>query len=188
MWRNFQIITCHLHKLFCPTDSVVKGVMAAFIATVVLLLVLILVKYVTNSKNKRKCIAPKPLPPKEITEWSGLYRFTKKEIENAINYGSDRKSLGRGSAGHVYKGVLPSGQVVAIKQIHKSNSSDSFQREVKGLAWVRHQNLVCLFGCCIDGGDRYLVYEYCSSGNLAQHLLSNFLCSSINCSIVWLVF
>nr|TKR60146.1 putative receptor-like protein kinase [Populus alba] len=91
---------------------------------ITLLLVFLLIKYVSKGKKKR----PKPVTQsKEITTWSGLYRFSKAEIENAINHSKVRKSLGRGSAGEVYKGVLPSGQAVAIKHIHKSNSCDSFQ-------------------------------------------------------------
>jgi serine/threonine protein kinase len=110
-----------------------------------------------------------------ITTWSGLYTFLKAEIENAINFGNEKICLGRGSVGCVYKGVLPSGQVVAIKHINKNNISDSFKREVDNLSRVWHPNLVCLFGCCVEDGEQYLVYEYCPAGNLAQHLLSNFL-------------
>ncbi|XP_039171225.1 probable serine/threonine-protein kinase PBL28, partial [Eucalyptus grandis] len=109
---------------------------------------------------------------KEMTTWSGLYRFSRAEIENAINYRNEKKCLGRGSAGRVYKGVLPSGQAVAVKHIYKSNTSDSFRREVEGLSRVRHPNLVCLFGYCIEDGEQYLVYEYCPAGNLAYHLRS----------------
>ncbi|KAK1319580.1 Cysteine-rich receptor-like protein kinase 37 [Acorus calamus] len=79
-------------------------------------------------------------------QWSGLYRFSIAEIDNAISYYSPRLSLGSGSAGRVFKGVLPSGQIVAIKQIYKSAMSDSFTREVEGLSRIRHPNLVCLFG------------------------------------------
>lgn len=152
-----------------------KAIIAVLIATITLALVLALIKYVAQSKAKKKKHKRKRArPSKEITNtWSGLYRFSKDEIEDAINYGTERKSLGRGSAGQVYKGLLPSGQVVAIKHINKSNITDSFTREVEGLSRVRHPNLVCLFGCCIEGGEQYLVYEYCSAGNLAQHLLSN---------------
>ncbi|KAK6915285.1 SPARK domain, partial [Dillenia turbinata] len=146
-------------------SSMAKAVLAILIATTGLMLVIMLVKYVTKNK------APRPARAKQITTWSGLYRFSKAEIENAINYGNERISLGRGSAGQVYKGILPSGQIVAIKHIYKSNTSDSFSREVEGLSRVRHPNLVCLFGCCVEGGDQYLVYEYCSAGNLSQHLL-----------------
>ncbi|OQU82689.1 probable serine/threonine-protein kinase PBL28 isoform X1 [Sorghum bicolor] len=105
------------------------------------------------------------------SKWSGLYKFTKEEIERAINYASSRIYLGSGSAGQVYQGVLPSGQLVAIKHIHKTAMSGSFMREVEQLSKVRHPNLVCLFGYCDEEGDQYLVYEYCANGNLAQNLL-----------------
>ncbi|XP_066354204.1 probable serine/threonine-protein kinase PBL28 isoform X1 [Miscanthus floridulus] len=105
------------------------------------------------------------------SKWSGLYKFTKEEIERAINYASSRIYLGSGSAGQVYQGVLPSGQLVAIKHIHKTAMSGSFMREVEQLSKVRHPNLVCLFGYCDEEGDQYLVYEYCANGNLAQSLL-----------------
>ncbi|XP_038699592.1 probable receptor-like protein kinase At2g42960 [Tripterygium wilfordii] len=147
--------------------SVVKALVSILIASVTLTLVLLLVKYVTKRKPRSAVVQPK-----QSAAWSSLYRFSKTEIENAMNYSSERKFLGRGSAGRVYKGVLPSGQVVAIKHIHNSSKSDSFAREVDGLLRVRHPNLVCLFGCCVEGGEQYLVYEYCSAGNLAQNLQS----------------
>ncbi|PSR89087.1 Cysteine-rich receptor-like protein kinase [Actinidia chinensis var. chinensis] len=103
-----------------------------------MMLAIALIKYVTKKTNGEH----KRVQTKEITTWSGLYRFSKAEIENAINFGNERKCLGRGSAGQVYKGVLPSGQAVAIKQIYRTNTSDSFKREVDGLSRVRHPNLV----------------------------------------------
>jgi len=109
----------------------------------------------------------------EVTSrWPGLYKLTKEEIERALNYANSRIYLGSGSAGQVYQGVLPSGQLVAIKHIHKTAMSGSFMREVEQLSKVRHPNLVCLFGYCDQEGDQYLVYEYCANGNLAQNLLS----------------
>lgn len=115
-----------------------------------------------------------------VTTWSGLYRFSKAEIENAMSFSTHKVSLGAGSAGRVYKGVLPSGQLVAIKHIYKSSKADTFTREVDGLSRIRHPNLVCLFGCCVEDGEQYLVYEYCPYGNLAQHLLSKSLHFHIN--------
>lgn len=137
------------------------------------MLVIKLVKYVTRKRrqeNKSAQFHTKETP----TAWSGLYSFSKAEIEHAINFSGDQKKcLGRGSAGEVYKGILPSGQAVAIKQISNRNNSDSFTREVEGLSRIRHPNLVCLFGYCIEDGEQYLVYEFCPGGNLAHHLLSN---------------
>lgn len=109
---------------------------------------------------------------KLISRWSGLYRFSKGEIEKAINYGNTKVRLGSGSAGQVYQGILPSRQLVAIKHIYKTAMSGSFMREVEGLSKIRHPNLVALLGFCDEGGEQYLVYEYCCNGNLAQNLLS----------------
>ncbi|KAJ7973588.1 Tyrosine kinase family protein [Quillaja saponaria] len=145
--------------------SLAKVIFAILIAMLALTLLIMLVKYVTKKKPR------KPVQLNEINTSPGLYIFSKAEIAKAINHRKERKSLGRGSAGQVYKGVLPSGQVVAIKHIFKSNKSNSFTREVEGLSRVRHPHLVCLFGFCIEDGEQYLVYEYCPEGNLAQHLL-----------------
>ncbi|XP_008444026.2 cysteine-rich receptor-like protein kinase 3 [Cucumis melo] len=147
-------------------NSVAKAIVAAIVVVVVLLLIVLLAKHASKKKKKTKSSASN-----DTSTWSGLYRFAKEEIDRALDFGSERTSLGRGSAGQVYKGILPSGQLVAIKQIFQSNTSDSFIREVEGLSRVRHQNLVCLLGCCIENGEQYLVYEYCEQGNLAQHLL-----------------
>ena len=137
------------------------------------MLILILVKYMRKRKSKIKKQLPKPIKSKESNRCSGLYSFSKAEIENAINSNRKRKSLGKGSAGEVYEGILPSGQVVAIKHINKINSPDSFKREIAGLSRIRHPNLVSMLGCCIEDNEQYLVLEYCPAGNLAQHLLSN---------------
>ncbi|KAK2982063.1 hypothetical protein RJ640_003188 [Escallonia rubra] len=159
---------------------VVKAPLAIATAMIGIVLIIMLIKHVVKNNNKET----KRARTKEIATWSGLYRFSKSEIENAINFGNERKFLGRGSAGQVFKGILPSGQVVAIKQIYKSNTSDSFTREVEGLSRVRHPNLVCLFGCCTEDGEQYLVYEFCSAGNLAQHLLSKSLPSLPICAVL----
>ncbi|XP_071697418.1 probable serine/threonine-protein kinase PBL21 [Rutidosis leptorrhynchoides] len=150
--------------------SVFQTLLGVILASVAFMLVIMLVKYVTRKnmqENKSGQFHTKEIP----TAWSGLYTFSKAEIEHAMNFSDEKKFLGRGSAGEVYKGILPSGQAVAIKQISNKNNTDSFTREVEGLSRIRHPNLVCLFGCCIEDGEHYLVYEYCPAGNLAHHLL-----------------
>ena len=92
------------------SDSVAKPLFAILIAAITLLLIIWLIKYVTK-KKPHIAVQSKV----NITTWSGLYTFSKTEIENVINFGNEKICLGRGSAGSVYKGVLPSGQVVAIK-------------------------------------------------------------------------
>ncbi|KAL5997207.1 hypothetical protein ACLOJK_008137 [Asimina triloba] len=160
-------------------NSLAKVILAVLIAIMGLALIIGLIQFVTGGRKKKNTSTKEsPQSTKEEgkginTTWSGLYRFSRLEIERAMSYGNHRECLGAGSAGRVYKAILPSGQLVAIKHIYKSNHSDSFTREVEGLSRIRHPNLVCLFGCCVDGGDHFLVYEYCPFGNLAQHLLRN---------------
>ncbi|KAI3470399.1 hypothetical protein Pfo_027062 [Paulownia fortunei] len=90
--------------------------------------VIILIKYATKKGKKEK----KEVLYKEIaTAFCVLYMFSKAEIEKALNYTTEREFLGRGSAGQVYKGMLPSGQLVAMKQFIQSNTSDSFTREIE---------------------------------------------------------
>ncbi|XP_058092395.1 probable serine/threonine-protein kinase PBL21 [Magnolia sinica] len=151
--------------------STLKIIIWIIIPTFVLILTLVVGKHVVKEhmKKKKKKNA-KFLEGKRSRTWSGLYRFSKAEIESAINFNTRKVCLGSGSAGRVFKGILPSGQIVAIKHIFKDNTSDRFTREVEGWSRIRHPNLVCLFGCCEEDGDQYLVYEYCSYGNLAQHL------------------
>ncbi|RZC68612.1 hypothetical protein C5167_032784 [Papaver somniferum] len=150
--------------------STAQVILAILIAASALVLIIVVIKYVTRKR------VPRPVKGKEMAAWSGLYRFSKQEILNAINFSSHKVCLGTGSAGRVYKAVLPSGQIVAIKHIYKSNTSDTFTREVEGLSRIRHPHLVCLFGCCEEDGEQYLVYEFCSNGNLAQHLLKRDTC------------
>ena len=40
----------------------------------------------------------------------------------------------------------------------------------RSLTKVRHIHLVSLLGCCINGNERLLVYEYMPQGTLTQHL------------------
>ncbi|KAL0416481.1 UNVERIFIED_CONTAM: putative serine/threonine-protein kinase PBL3, partial [Sesamum latifolium] len=46
----------------------------------------------------------------------------------------------------------------------------ALQSEVNYLGRLRHQNLVKLFGYCLDGEDRILVYEFMPGGSLENHL------------------
>jgi hypothetical protein len=81
--------------------------------------------------------------------------------------------LGRGGFGAVYQTVLRDGHPVAIKKLTVSSlvkSQEDFEREVKKLGKIRHQNLVALEGYYWTQSLQLLIYEFVSGGSLYKHL------------------
>ncbi|XP_041005573.1 inactive protein kinase SELMODRAFT_444075-like [Juglans microcarpa x Juglans regia] len=98
--------------------------------------------------------------------------FTFAELEFATGGFSQANFLAEGGFGSVHRGVLPDGQVVAVKQ-HKLASSQGdveFCSEVEVLSCAQHRNVVMLIGFCVEDGRRLLVYEYICNGSLDSHL------------------
>ncbi|XP_056165739.1 probable serine/threonine-protein kinase PBL28 isoform X2 [Syzygium oleosum] len=106
---------------------------------------------------------------------NGSSVFTLKEMEEATSSFDDANLVGKGGFGRVYKGILRSGQVVAIKKMELPPSKEAdgereFRVEVDILSRLDHPNLVSLIGYCADRKQRFLVYEYLPNGNLQDHL------------------
>ncbi|KAK8509069.1 hypothetical protein V6N12_018158 [Hibiscus sabdariffa] len=98
--------------------------------------------------------------------------FAYAELECATNGFSQSNFLAEGGFGSVHRGILPNGQVIAVKQ-HKLASSQGdreFCSEVEVLSCAQHRNVVMLIGYCIEDGKRLLVYEYVCNGSLDSHL------------------
>ncbi|PON76582.1 Tyrosine-protein kinase [Parasponia andersonii] len=98
-------------------------------------------------------------------------KFNYKEIERATNGFSSENFLAEGGFGLVHKGVLPDGQVVAVKQ-HKmlsAQGASEFCSEVEVLSCAQHRNLVMLVGYCTET-EWLLVYEFACNGSLDKHL------------------
>ncbi|KAL2496242.1 G-type lectin S-receptor-like serine/threonine-protein kinase [Forsythia ovata] len=83
------------------------------------------------------------------------------------NYSIDNK-LGEGGYGPVYKGVLGNGQDIAVKRLSKTSMQgiEEFKNEVICIAKLEHRNLVKLLGCCIQGEEKMLIYEYMPNRSL----------------------
>ncbi|CAI7871340.1 unnamed protein product [Closterium sp. NIES-53] len=103
----------------------------------------------------------------------GLERyFTVAELALATNnFGrqSERSVLGSGRHGTVYRARLPEGTTVAVKRLSDKNLEQSpreFKFEIDSLAQAKHPNLAAVLGCCVEGEERMLVYEYLANGSL----------------------
>ncbi|XP_011032250.1 PREDICTED: L-type lectin-domain containing receptor kinase I.8 [Populus euphratica] len=106
----------------------------------------------------------------------GPQRFSYKDLYKATTGFTDRKLLGSGGFGKVYRGVLPSSNMqVAIKKVsHDSKQgTKQFVAEIASMGRLRHRNLVQLLGYCRRKGELLLVYDYMPNGSLDKLLFHN---------------
>ncbi|CAL9104084.1 unnamed protein product [Musa textilis] len=93
-------------------------------------------------------------------------------LADATGNFSIESKLGEGGFGPVYKGKLEDEQEIAVKRLSKTSVQgiDEFKNEVVLIAKLQHRNLVRLLGCCIQGEERMLIYEYMPNGSLDSFL------------------
>ncbi|KAL2462694.1 G-type lectin S-receptor-like serine/threonine-protein kinase CES [Forsythia ovata] len=104
----------------------------------------------------------------KIDKMSQVHFFSLENIAMATNNFSTANKLGEGGFGPVYKGVLPGGQEIAIKRLSRNSGQGltEFKNEILLIAKLQHTNLVRLLGCCIQGQEKVLVYEYMPNKSL----------------------
>ncbi|KAF7847040.1 hypothetical protein BT93_L3418 [Corymbia citriodora subsp. variegata] len=98
--------------------------------------------------------------------------FTLRQIKAATNNFDSVNKIGEGGFGPVYKGILLDGIVIAVKQ-HSPKSKQGnheFLDEIGMISALQHPNLIKLYGCCIEGNQLLLVYEYLENNSLALAL------------------
>ncbi|XP_019155150.1 PREDICTED: G-type lectin S-receptor-like serine/threonine-protein kinase At4g27290 [Ipomoea nil] len=94
--------------------------------------------------------------------------FNLSTITRGTNNFSFNNKIGEGGFGPVYKGVLEDGMEVAVKRLSKTSMQglEEFKNEVIYIAKLQHRNFVKLLGCCIQGEEMMLVYEYMTNKSL----------------------
>lgn len=98
--------------------------------------------------------------------------FTYEELATATNNFSANNLLGEGGFGCVYRGVMPDGREVAVKQLKAGGGQGEreFRAEVEIISRIHHRHLVSLVGYCISEYQRLLVYDYVPNNTLHYHL------------------
>ena len=58
-------------------------------------------------------------------------------------------------------------------EVESMRGEREFISEIAALSDIKHENLVTLRGCCVDGAKRYLVYDYMENNSLVHTLLGD---------------
>ncbi|XP_068337642.1 probable leucine-rich repeat receptor-like serine/threonine-protein kinase At3g14840 [Pyrus communis] len=99
-------------------------------------------------------------------------KFTFKQLKDATSNFDKANKIGEGGFGSVYKGVLANGTVIAVKQLSSKSKQGNreFVNEIGMISALQHPHLVRLHGCCIEGNQLLLVYEYLENNSVAHAL------------------
>ncbi|KAK9939537.1 hypothetical protein M0R45_016231 [Rubus argutus] len=130
-------------------------------SAVAVILAMFLVGYLRLRRRKNlKCTQTNIEEQKQEDLELPLFDFP--TIESATNKFSFNNKLGEGGFGPVYKGTLIDGKEIAVKRLSRSSGQGmiEFRNEVILIAKLQHRNLVKLLGCCIQGEEKLLIYEY----------------------------
>ncbi|GFP79780.1 putative receptor-like protein kinase at5g39000 [Phtheirospermum japonicum] len=89
-------------------------------------------------------------------------------ISAATNQFSPYFQIGHGGFGSVYKGVLPTGQVIAVKRLSSSSRQGlkEFKNEILLLPNLQHRNIIKLLGYSIHREEKLIVYEFMENTSL----------------------
>ncbi|CAN1351727.1 Probable LRR receptor-like serine/threonine-protein kinase At1g07650 [Linum perenne] len=101
--------------------------------------------------------------------------FSLRQIKAATKNFHPAKKLGEGGFGCVYKGELGDGTVIAVKQLSSKSKQGNreFVTELGMISGLQHPNLVKLHGCCVEGNQLILVYEYMENNCLSRALFDD---------------
>ncbi|KAK9062116.1 hypothetical protein SSX86_019301 [Deinandra increscens subsp. villosa] len=108
---------------------------------------------------------------KDTSESQGARCYSYENLKLATNNFSEEYLIGKGGFGEVFKAIVDSGNVVAVKKLRVGfRAKKEFENEVNLNSNIRHRNLIQQLGWCSDGPELLLVLEYMPQGSLDKFL------------------
>ncbi|KAL6570544.1 hypothetical protein OROGR_000094 [Orobanche gracilis] len=116
------------------------------------------------------CLRPKDGVHNDLKGLEGA--FSLRQIKSATNNFDPANKIGEGGFGPVFKGNLSDGTIIAVKQLSSKSKQGNreFVNEIGMITALQHPHLVKLHGCCIEGNQLLLIYEYMENNSLARAL------------------
>ncbi|CAN4102826.1 unnamed protein product [Withania somnifera] len=144
-----------------------RSALIAVISALVATFILSFVVWLTFQRKSRKI--DKQTTGSDIrNEDLELPLFDLITVSNATKNFSSANMIGEGGFGPVYKGILPNGQDIAVKKLSKDSGQgiQELKNEIILISKLQHRNLVKLVGCCLEGEERMLIYEFMPNASL----------------------
>ncbi|KAG2246292.1 hypothetical protein Bca52824_085920 [Brassica carinata] len=121
----------------------------------------------------RGCLRPKSQMEKDFKNLDfQISSFSLRQIKVATDNFDPANKIGDGGFGPVYKGEMNDGTIIAVKQLSAKSKQGNreFLNEIAMISALQHPHLVKLYGCCVEGDQLLLVYEYLENNSLARAL------------------
>ncbi|XP_008226123.1 PREDICTED: G-type lectin S-receptor-like serine/threonine-protein kinase CES101 [Prunus mume] len=163
--------------------------------TAIAVALLVMVLCISSYLLRRKLFSGEtnPIIENELLEWmetdrstgdvngndgkigNNLTVFRYASVVAATTNFSEENKLGQGGFGPVYKGKLVTGQEIAVKRLSRCSGQGTleFKNELILISELQHTNLVQLFGFCIHGEERILIYAYMPNKSLDYFLFDS---------------
>ncbi|KMZ75839.1 putative Protein kinase [Zostera marina] len=153
------------------------AVPAILVSTCIFLIMIFVVLFISRRKNHVKSEELKSL--ESMTGY-----FSLRQIKTATKNFAPENKIGEGGFGSVYKGRLNDGTLIAVKQLSSKSRQGNreFINEVGMISAFQHPNLVKLFGCCVEGNQLLVIYEYMENNSLARALFGP---EEVNLNLDW---
>ncbi|XP_021607704.2 MDIS1-interacting receptor like kinase 2 [Manihot esculenta] len=157
-------------------NQILKLIVVPVLGGLILVFVLLGGFFVCRRRNKsRKSKSEDEHRIDLFKSWGQDGRMLYEDIIQATEDFNSNYCIGEGGYGIVYKVVLPKGQVIAVKKLHRSQDGmtpdlKAFRSEISALSNVKHRNIVKLYGFCSHPKNSFLVYEFVERGSLKMIL------------------
>ncbi|KAK0602759.1 hypothetical protein LWI29_036735 [Acer saccharum] len=155
-----------------PRKMAIRLIIILLPITTLLIFLVFCIRLLLKSKDRKANLETKVTKTGDIfTIWNFDGRIAYEDIVAATENFDIKYCIGTGGYGSVYKAILPTGKLIALKKLHQSEIEDpiftkSFENEAHILSNIRHRNIVKLYGFCMHKRCMFLIYEFIEKGSL----------------------